>query len=296
MSTLIDFMILAGAILMVANIFRYINFLKSTKDVLSSGVTLDRIWEYIALALLCFFLIGYLLVALLGSPDLMVAGILFGGSIFVAIVLTLIFRLMRTVKENSLNVAETLIGVIDARDPNLKGHSQYVRNVAMLLYEYLPADKRRSINRVSLEFAALMHDVGKLGIPEQILNKPAKLDDEEWTIMRNHPRLGAEILHPLKSFQDILPWIEYHHEQLDGLGYYHKRSAEIPYAAKVISVADTYSAITMRRSYKPPRSHEEAVEIMREVAGRQLDAELVDIFCKIPKERLLQCVPKNVEV
>ncbi|MBQ7563129.1 MAG: HD domain-containing protein [Lachnospiraceae bacterium] len=281
---------------MVANILRYANFLRSTKDVLSSGDALDRVWEYIAFILLCFFLIGYLLVAFLGTPDLMIAGILFGGSIFVAIVLTLIFRLMKTVKENSLNVAETLIGVIDARDPNLKGHSQYVRNVAMLLYEYLPAEQRRSMNRISLEFAALMHDVGKLGIPEQILNKPAKLTEEEWEVMHDHPNIGVNILQPLNSFQEILPWIKYHHEQLDGSGYYHLNAEEIPYASKVIAVADTYSAITMRRSYKPPRSYEEAIRIMREVAGKQLDAELVEIFCRIPKEKLVNCVPKNVEV
>lgn len=293
---IIYIMILFGAALMVTNIVRYINFIKSTRDVLSSGVQKDRVWEYIALILLIFFLIGYLFVAFLGNPDLMMGGILCGGSIFVSIVLTLMFRLIRTVKENCLNIAETLISVVDARDPNLRGHSLYVRNVSMLLYEYLPSNKKASINKISLEFAALMHDIGKLGIPEQILNKPAKLSDDEWTIMRNHPRLGVEILNPLKSFREILPWIEYHHEQLDGSGYYRVKGEDIPYASKVISVADTYSAITMKRSYKPPRSHEEAIEIMREVAGRQLDAELVDIFCRIPKERVLECVPEKVEV
>ena len=296
MTLIIYIMILIGAALMVANIIRYANFIKSTKDVLSSGVRRDRVWEYIALALLIFFLIGYLMVAFFGKPDIIMAGILFGGSIFVAIVLTLMFRLMRTVKENCLNIAETLIGVVDARDPNLRGHSLYVRNVSMLLYEYLPQGKKSSINKVSLEFAALMHDIGKLGIPEQILNKPSKLDENEWAVMRNHPRLGVEILNPLNSFREILPWIEYHHEQLDGSGYYHMEENEIPYASKILAVADTYSAITMRRSYKPPRSYEEAIRIIKEVAGKQLDKELVDIFCKIPKERLLDCVPENVEV
>ena len=296
MPYLIYAMIGFGAALMVTNIVRYWRFMGSTKDVLSSGDAKDKVWERIAFVLLLFFLIGYVFVAIIGKPDLMVAGILFGGSIFVAIVMTLLFRLVRTVKENCLSIAETLISVVDARDPNLKGHSRYVRNVTMLLYDYLPANKRDGINRVSLEFAALMHDIGKLGIPESILNKPAKLTDEEWEVMRNHPRLGVDILRPLGSFHEILPWIEYHHEKISGDGYYCIPGDQIPYPAKIIAVADTYAAITMRRSYKPPRAHEEAIEIMRGAAGTQLDSELVETFCKIPKVELRACVPSTVEV
>ncbi|MCR5789291.1 MAG: HD domain-containing protein [Lachnospiraceae bacterium] len=280
---------------MVNNIIRYVNFLRNTKDVLSSGGKKNSFWKGVACILLCFFLVGYLLVAFLGNPDLMIAGILFGGSIFVSIVLTLLMRMINTVKENCLNIAETLIGVVDARDPNLKGHSQYVRNLCMLLYDYLPLEKRSRLNRVSLEFAALMHDIGKLGIPEEILNKPEKLTEEEWKIMRNHPKLGVDILKPLFSFREIFPWIEYHHEQISGQGYYGILKDSIPFASRLISVADTYSAITMRRSYKEPRSYEEAVAIMIEVAGKQLDAELVEIFCQIPKKRVLECVPDSLK-
>ena len=296
MVNMVAVMIAVGAIVMVTNIYRYCQFIKSTKDVLSSGVSQDKVWEVVALALLVFFLIGYIFVGLLGKPDLMVAGILFGGSIFVAIVMTLLFRLVKTVKENCLSIAETLIGVVDARDPNLKGHSRYVRNITMLLYDNLPSENKEDINRVSLEFAALMHDVGKLGIPEKILNKPAKLSDEEWDIMKTHPKLGVNILKPLGSFSEILPWIEYHHERLSGKGYYGIPDSQIPYAAKIIAVADTYAAITMRRSYKPPRAHEEAIKIMKEVSGEQLDQDLVEIFCNIPKIDLLEAVPETVEV
>ncbi len=289
-------MIATGAALMVSNIIRYGRFLKKTKDVLSSGDMQSRIWERIALFLLIFFLGGYIFIAVHDRPNLVMGFVLLGGSIFVSIILTLLFRLTRTIKENCLNVAETLISVVDARDPNLKGHSRYVRNVTMLLYNRLPFSTQSQINRLSLDFASLMHDVGKLGIPEEILNKPAPLSDEEWEIMRDHPRLGVEILHPLGSFQEIFPWIEYHHENLTGTGYYCIPGDQIPYPAKIIAVADTYAAITMRRSYKPPRAHEEAIEIMKEVAGTQLDKELVDIFCTIPKVELRACVPDNVEV
>ncbi len=296
MSSLIYGMIICGIIIMVTNIARFLRFLLGSRDVLSSGEKWDLIWENIALALLVFFLVGYILVAAFGKPDLIIAGILFGGSIFVAIVLTLLFGLIGTVKENSLNIAKTLISVVDARDPNLRGHSRYVQNVTVVLYDQLPPEKKKGINRVSLEYAALMHDVGKLGIPETILNKPGALNDEEWKVMRNHPRLSREILDPLQSLREILPWIEYHHERIDGKGYYGIKENEIPYAAKIIAVADTYSAITMRRSYKPPRTYEEAAEIMKKAAGTQLDRELVDVFLTIPRERLEACVPEGVEV
>ena len=149
---------------------------------------------------------------------------------------------------------------------------------------------------MSLEFAALMHDIGKLGIPEKILNKPAKLTEEEWEIMRNHPKLGSEILLPLESLKEILPWIREHHERIDGKGYYGVPGDEIPYPAKLIAVADTYSAITMRRSYKPPLSYEDAERIMKEAAGTQLDYDLVELLFSIPREKLEACVPENVEV
>ena len=296
MQVLILLMISSGALLMVVNIARFIKFIRGSRDVLSSGVRTDQIWEGISLILLIFFLVGYITVALTKSADLMLAGILFGGSIFVAIILTLIFRLVTTVKENCLNIAETLISVVDARDPNLRGHSQYVQNVTMLLYQYLPAHMRVGINPLSLKFAALMHDIGKLGIPEEILNKPAPLTDDEWKIMRNHPRIGTQILEPLNSFREILPWIEYHHERLDGNGYYKIPPEELNTATRMIALADTYCAITMRRSYKNPRTYEDAVSVFKKVSGTQLDPVLIDIFLTIPKEALRACVPASVEV
>ena len=296
MNLIIYGMIICGIIIMVTNIYRFYRFVKGSKDVFSSGSKKENIWEYAALSLLVFFLIGYILVAMFGNPDPIIAGILFGGSVFVAIVLSLIFHLIATIKENALNIAETLISVVDARDPNLRGHSRYVQNITMVLYDHLPPEKKEGINRVSLEFGALMHDVGKLGIPEEILNKPGPLDDREWEIMRNHPRLSCKIMQPLKSLREILPWVEYHHERVDGKGYYGMQDQDIPYASKIIAVADTFSAITMKRSYKPPRSYEEAIDIMKSAAGTQLDKDLIEVFVRIPKYDLLSCVPEGVEV
>ena len=294
---MIDFPILiisAGALLMISNIIRYGYFLHSTQDVISSGSKRDIIWKNGAFFLLLFFLFGYVFVGFFSDPDIMMASILFWGSVFVAIVITLMSNLLETAKERSIDIAEVLVGVIDARDSNLDGHSMYVQNLTMLFYKYLPPKYKNRINKVSLEYASLMHDVGKLGVPEAILNKPAKLSDEEWKVMRQHPEIGVKILKPLHTFDGIADWILYHHERIDGNGYYKLPGDKIPLASKIIAVSDTYSAITMRRSYKEPKTHEEAVEILKDVAGTQLDKELVDIFIGIPKSELIKCIPEKV--
>ncbi len=294
MRLLIYSMILMGVIIMVTNIYRYIRFMKNMRDAFPKGKSRSSVWKDVGLVLLVFFLLGYICVGLFGVPDLMIAGILFGGSIFVAIVLTIMFDLIESIRDNCLSVTEVLIGVIEARDPNLNGHSRFVQNLTMLFYDYLPSDIKKKINRMTLEYAALMHDVGKLGIPEEVLNKPGKLTDQEWKIMRQHPEIGVKFLEPLRSFASIRPWIKYHHERIDGKGYYGLSEQEIPLPSKVIAVTDTYSAIVMRRAYKEPETHETAIKIMQEIAGTQLDAGLVDIFCKIPKEKLMDCVPPSL--
>ena len=295
MGLLITIFIVLGSILMVVNIVRYFWFLKNTSDVLSTGSRRDRIWKAIAGVLLVFFLLGYLFCAFVGEPDFIMSMILLGGSIFVSIVLTLMFNLLDTAKSRSIDIAEVLVGVIDARDPNLNGHSRHVQRLTMLFYEYLPASIKHSINPVSLEYAALMHDVGKVGVPESILNKPAKLDADEWVIMKQHPRVGVKILEPLQTFAHIMDWILYHHERIDGHGYYSQPGKQIPLPARIISIADTYSAITMRRSYKAPKTHEDAIQIIKDVAGTQLDAELVKYFLTIPREKLIECIPEQVK-
>ena len=114
--------------------------------------------------------------------------------------------------------------------------------------------------------------------------------------MKKHPSIGVQILEPLSSFKHIMPWIMYHHERIDGKGYYGLKGDEIPLASRIIAVADTYSAITMRRSYKAPHTHEEAIKMMKEAAGTQLDEELVEIFAQIPKEKVMKCTAKILDI
>ncbi len=295
MHGLILALIIAGSIIMVVNIVFYIMFMFKMKDVITSGNKTNRIWLYIGLILLIFFLVGYILVGFLFNPAVLTSCILFFGSLFVSVMLYITSRLVVTAKETGVKLTQTLIDIVDARDPNLNGHSRHVKNITMLFYKYIPLYMKININPVSLEYASLMHDIGKLGVPESILNKPDKLTPEEYEAMKTHPKIAVKLLKSLKSFDSISDWILFHHERADGKGYYNVDPKVVPLAAKIIAIADTYSAITMRRSYKAPRSHEEAIEIIKEVSGTQLDKDLVDIFVNIPKEELVKCIPDTIK-
>ena len=292
---MISALIVFGSIIMVGNIIAYIRFIRTSTDVMLSGKHGEPVWEKIGLILLIFFLLGYLGVAFFGEPDILMAGILFFGAIFVSLALILMYHLVDTLKNRSIEVTETLVGVIEARDSNLNGHSRNVQMLSMCLYRHLPSYMKEGISPVSFEYAALLHDVGKLGVPESILNKPGKLDAGEWEVMKQHPKIAMDLLKTLPSFNEIKDWILYHHERMDGKGYYGLPGDDIPIAARIIAVCDTYSAITMRRSYKDKRTHEEAMEIIKDVAGSQLDPDIATIFMTIPKEELQACTPKTVD-
>ena len=292
MKLLVEGMILAGSLLMVTNIYRYIKFLVQSQGIIRGGRLQKIFLQDSGLVLLILFLLGYLCVLFWGEPTLTIGGILFGGSIFVSVVETLMFKLIGIVQKNSRELSEALIVTIEARDPELNGHSMAVRDLAKLFYWYLPKPIRKEINPVSLEYAALLHDLGKFGVPETILYKPDRLNDKEWDVIRMHPKIGAEIVKQVSSFSDMSEWIEYHHERMDGTGYYGLKGEKIPLAARLIAIVDTYSVIRMSRSYKGQKTHEEAMEIINAVAGTQLDAELVERFQSIPEHKIEKCVVK----
>ena len=281
-------MIAFGILLQVYNLYRAIRLLSYHK-LLTHGIK-ERLLDYVVLCLIILFVIIYVIIFTLQILSFWIGLILFSGAIFVTVVLAWIYRLVDSEKENCLALSKSLISVIEARDPNLNGHSIHVQELAMLLHSYLPLSMRKQLNRDSLSYAALFHDVGKLGIPEAILNKPGKLTDEEWITMRRHPDIALKILEPVNFFAGMLDWIQYHHERIDGNGYHKMKGDEIPLGARLIAVADTYSAITMTRSYKSSRSYEEAMEIIKGAADSQLDGELVSIFCSIPKEEVTACM------
>lgn len=272
---------------MVFNIISVVRFIRDQRDVISGKR--ESALNYVILAFVICFAVVYAYIFFQNFGELSIGIILLSGSVFVTVVLQWIYRLVGSIKNNAMELAEALSNVIDARDRDLRGHSKHVEALSVLIYEHLPEHDRRAVNKTNLEYAAIFHDLGKMGVPESILNKPGRLSEEDWVVMRKHPKIGVDILSNVRSFDEIHDWIEYHHERIDGTGYYQVPGDKIPLGAKIVAVADVFSAMLMRRSYKEPASYEECVNILKECAGTQLDAGIVDVFCSIPMEDVMAC-------
>jgi HD-GYP domain-containing protein (c-di-GMP phosphodiesterase class II) len=133
-----------------------------------------------------------------------------------------------------------------------------------------------------IRIAALLHDVGKIAVPEEILEKPSALTSAEWRTVVQHPRIGQVILEQAASLKEAVPIILHHHERYGGHGYpYGLRANEIPLGARIVAIADAYDAMTHDRPYKRAMSHEHAIEELRRHAGTQFDPELVGLFCDL---------------
>jgi putative nucleotidyltransferase with HDIG domain len=166
---------------------------------------------------------------------------------------------------------------IESKDIYTQGHCVRVADLACALWTRVNADDETSL--FWFRIGALLHDVGKLMVPAEVLNKPGKLTDEEWTMVRGHPTAGVELLVDIEFPWDVRPIVESHHERWDGKGYPHGLAGEaIPLTARVLCVADVYDALTSQRSYKRAFTHEEAIAIMRKDVGTQFDPALFPTF------------------
>lgn len=175
-----------------------------------------------------------------------------------------------------INMVKSLVFAIEAKDVYTRGHSERVNRYAMLMAERLRLDDAQ---KNILNWASILHDIGKIGIPESILNKPDRLNDQEFAVIKGHPMKGHDILEPLEQLASCLPGILHHHERYDGKGYPHGLKAEeIPFLARIIAVADTFDAITSNRAYRSAKAAEKALAIVEEVAGTQLDPDCVEAF------------------
>lgn len=176
--------------------------------------------------------------------------------------------------------------IIGVRDEYTQGHSHHVAVVA----EALAHHAAPHLNIPKLVQAALLHDIGKILVPDAILNKEGPLNDDEWNVMRRHPEEGKRLLmgSPLGEIGEI---ILYHHERIDGKGYYGIKGEDIPLESRIISIADTFSALRTWRSYRPAKDIDTTINILKEVAGTQLDADLVAAFLTLGRDTLstLEC-------
>lgn len=171
------------------------------------------------------------------------------------------------------------INMINKKDRYTYGHTERVVIYLGWFANYLELNEKDKLN---LKLAAYLHDIGKVEIPEEVLNKKEKLTDSEYEMLKKHPTLGVELIKHIKSFEELLPLIKHHHERYDGRGYPDKLSGEdIPYLARVISIADSFDAITSHRPYNVRRGHADAIKELKRCAGSQFDPELVDKFIKM---------------
>lgn len=185
-------------------------------------------------------------------------------------------------RENILiGILIALTRAIDAKSPWTAGHSERVTKFAESIGRGLNLDESQM--RV-LTISAILHDIGKIAVPEQILDKPGKLTDEEFDIVKKHSQTGADIISSIPSYETILPGILFHHERWDGTGYPKCiREKDIPLFARIICIADVYDALTEDRPYRKAWSREQVMQFFEEQKDKMFDSELVDIFLKLPE-------------
>jgi diguanylate cyclase (GGDEF)-like protein/putative nucleotidyltransferase with HDIG domain len=182
-------------------------------------------------------------------------------------------------KRDGLSAVYALVSVVEARDPYVYGHSRKVNTYAVALAEALGLAPDE-VSRVST--AALLHDIGKIGIPDEVLNKKVKLSRENWEAIKAHPRLGTNIVSNIPQLVGCANSILHHHERWDGSGYPEGLKGEdIPLESRILAISDSFDAMSSARPYRPALSREEAAEELRKGAGRQFDPSLVEIFIGI---------------
>ncbi|HYN84996.1 MAG TPA: HD domain-containing phosphohydrolase, partial [Pyrinomonadaceae bacterium] len=190
-------------------------------------------------------------------------------------------RALRSLEDAYRTTLRALTAALEARDHETHGHSERVVSFSLRLGRELGLDAERMR---ALEFGSLLHDIGKIGVPDAILRKPSALSQEEWTRMREHPRHGQKILRGIEFLEGASRVVEQHHERWDGSGYPRGlRGEEIDLNARIFAVADAFDAMTSDRVYRKGRPYEEALSELEEHAGRQFDPAVVAAFRSVPR-------------
>jgi HD-GYP domain-containing protein (c-di-GMP phosphodiesterase class II) len=185
-------------------------------------------------------------------------------------------RLYEELEEMFFQTAESLADAIEKRDPYTGGHTQRVTLYSQAIAKYLQLEP---LEKKWLKIASVLHDIGKIGVEDDILKKRDRLTPEEFNVIKRHSDMGAEILEHIRQLREIVPGVRYHHEHVNGKGYPNGlRGKEIPILAKIVAVADTYDAMTTDRPYRKAIEKEGAIEELKRCSGTQLDKEVVKAF------------------
>ncbi|HOJ92626.1 MAG TPA: HD domain-containing protein [Dictyoglomaceae bacterium] len=196
-------------------------------------------------------------------------------------------RLYEELKKLLFSIVESLASAIDAKDPYTHGHSKRVASMSVLIAKELEFDEDR-IEKIRL--AGLLHDIGKIGIKDTILNKKERLSDEEYDEIKNHPEIGKKILEPIDLLSEVIEGIAEHHEHYDGSGYPHGLKGEnISILARIISIADAFDAMTSERPYRGKMTIEKAIEEIEKNSGKQFDPLVVSALLSLYKKGKLLC-------
>ncbi|NMF00818.1 HD domain-containing protein [Aneurinibacillus aneurinilyticus] len=209
--------------------------------------------------------------------------------ILVVVVISTLIKSYMKEKENSLNLILTLAKSLDSRDKYTECHSERVAYYSLLIAKEMRLPKKQLKH---LYTGGIIHDIGKIGVPESILTKPSRLTDDEYEIIKQHPTIGYEMVKHIPSFQKngVLDMILYHHEKFDGTGYPKGLKGEqIPLVARIMAVADAFDAMTSRRVYRSEADFEYAINEIRKNRGTQFDPEVSDAFL-----RILEIEEKNI--
>jgi putative nucleotidyltransferase with HDIG domain len=185
-------------------------------------------------------------------------------------------RLYQEIEQGYLSTIQAMVSVVDARERYAQGHSERVRALCAATARELALPQTQL---ATLELAAMFHDIGHIGIPDAVLNKPSELSTDEWATIRKHPLLGATILKQVPRMEGVAQVILRHHERFDGQGYPDGLLGdETPVLAQILAVADAYEAMTSRRPHRPALPREEAVAQLRKNSGTQFAPSVVEAF------------------
>lgn len=204
--------------------------------------------------------------------------------------------LVEEVQSNFYDTVTALMEVTEKKDRTTSGHSKRVAHLSQKIALQMDLDP---VQVDQIKLAALLHDIGKIGVDDRILKKAAPLDHEEWPLMKSHPELGFEIMKRVRGLRDVIAGMRFHHERWDGQGYPMRlRGDQIPLVARIIAVADAYDAIVSRRPYQEGKSHQFAMEEIISHSGSQFCPEVVRAHCaafgySLPADSELVKKPSN---
>ena len=188
-------------------------------------------------------------------------------------------KINKELEKSYLESIETLRYTVEAKDTYTRGHSDRVSAFSVLIGKHINLSEN---DLRTLKIGGLFHDIGKIGVPDSILLKDTKLTDDEYSEIKNHPSIGAHILSTASIFKDMIPIVKHHHEKYDGTGYPGRLKGEdIPYLARITAIADSFDAMTSRRTYRDSLPLETVINEFERCKGTQFDPKLTDVFLDI---------------